>query len=99
MLRVDLKELQANLDYYFKKLEEGEHIEVLEHGKVIYKLTEPFVHESEPLPETLQSKPRKGERIFHGPLGLLDPDAFSMSTPDEIVELFYNSALPDSKRK
>ena len=95
MIRVELKDLQANLDYYLDKLDEGEKIEVLENGKVIYKLTEPFVREPGPRPP----RHRKGERKLQGPLGLLDPDEFSSSTPQKIVDLFYSSTLPDSRRK
>ncbi len=36
MIKVGLKVLQANLDYYLAKLEEGEQIDVLENGISIF---------------------------------------------------------------
>ena len=93
MIKVELKELQANLDFYFKKLDQGEQIAVLENGNVVYELTEPFERES----EQHQNFSRDGERVFYGPLGLLNPDEFSLTTPQEIADLFYNSTLPDPK--
>lgn len=97
MLRVELKELQANLDFYFRKLEEGEKIAVTENGTVIYVLNEPFERApAVPKPTACQGSDR---RVLGQPAGMWDSEDFQIQTPEEIIDLFYNSTLPEPKGK
>jgi hypothetical protein len=86
MIRVELKVLQANLDFYMTKLEEGEQIDVLENGVSIYKLTEPFGRSNIELP-------KRERKLKERPFGLMKgqfvvPDNYDdLLSPEMIDEM------------
>ena len=96
MIRVELKELQANLQKYMKLLDKGEQIEVLENGKVIYALTESLT----PPKIKFHRKRKRGKRkrrVLGRHAGWIEVPDNICDLPQEIIDSFYTGSLVSPK--
>ena len=99
MIRVELKKLQANLEKYYKLLDDGEHIEVTENGELIYTLTESLNP-----PKIKFYRKKKGvvkkKRVLGQHAGWINiPDDITSPLPQDIMDTFYKESTNSSKVK